>query len=57
MVHGLAGYTITGIVTADTEIAFEGTAADLKPGLVVAELEFDDDSGTLDEGGLYPPMP
>lgn len=31
----------------------EGTTADLQPGVQVAELEFDDDSGTLDEVEIY----
>ena len=49
----------TGVVTEDTEIEFEdaedseATTADLQPGVVVAELEVDDETGTLDEVEIY----
>ena len=63
---GTAGYTVTGLVTDETEIDFEdadgdesehedvderqATTADLVAGVVVAELEFeDDDHGDEDE--------
>jgi hypothetical protein len=63
-VHTFHGFSIVGTVTVDTEIEFEeyddtdveydATTADLKSGVVVAELEFDDDSGALEEVEIYP---
>lgn len=62
-------YTVTGVVTEDTEIEYDeregqetegdddeqtGTVADLQPGVEVAELEFDDETGTLEEIEIYP---
>ena len=63
------GYTITGTVTEDTEIEFEeadgdedaqedfedreATTADLVPGVQVAELEFDDETGAIEEVEIY----
>lgn len=64
------GYTVSGTVTADTEIEFderdgdetegadrEATTAELQPGTEVAELDFDDETGALEEVEIYPPLP
>ena len=66
VVTSLNGFTISGVVTADTEIEFEddedgdsdgedreATTADLQPGVSVAELEFDDESGAIEEVEIY----
>jgi len=58
-VMDFAGGLTSGVVTEDTEIEFENaeeseaTTADLQPGVVVAELEFDDETGTLEEVEIY----
>lgn len=66
-----AGYDVTGTVTGDTEITFEddeegdvsrrgsdaeGTVDDLQPGVVVAEVEFEDDGVELDSVQIYAPV-
>jgi hypothetical protein len=54
-----AGNPISGVVTTDTEVEFEdsedteATTADLQPGVVVAELEFDDETGAIEEIEIY----
>ena len=65
VVTSLNGFTISGVVTADTEIDFEddgedgdgedrdATTADLQPGVSVAELEFDDETGSIEEVEIY----
>lgn len=53
------GYTVTAVVTEETEIEFEdaddveATTDDLQPGVVVAELEFDDETGALEEIEIF----
>ncbi len=64
------GFTVSGNVTEDTEIEFderdgdetegdepEATTADLQPGVEVAELDFDDDTGALEAIEIYQPLP
>ena len=67
VVTSLNGFTISGQVTDGTEIEFEeageddsegeedqeATTADLQPGVQVAELEFDDETGALEEIEIY----
>ena len=71
VVTSTGGFTITGAVTADTEIDFEeadgdesedsdsgyedreATTADLIAGVSVAELEFDEETGALEEIEIY----
>ena len=58
LVSTLAGATLTVRVDEATEVEFEdtdedGTLADLRAGLVVAELEIDDDTGFVEEIELY----
>ncbi len=57
------GGSLTVTLTEDTEIEFDGsgsgspedaTLADVQPGMVVAELEIDDDSGEVEELELLP---
>ena len=56
------GYTVSGVVTEDTEVEFEdsedaeATTADLQPGVVVAELEFDDETWAIEEIEIYQPQ-
>lgn len=73
VVDTVHGFTISGVVTEDTEIEFEdaddegegegedsdeeGTPEDLEAGVVVAELEFDDDSGAIEEVEIYRAQP
>ncbi len=50
--------TLTFLVTEDTEIEVddadeEGTTADLTAGTLVAEIEIDDETGTLEEIEIY----
>ncbi len=64
-VASFGGATVVGTVNGDTEIEVlfrdeegeydddEGTAADLVAGRIVAEMEFDDDTGFLEEVVLY----
>lgn len=61
------GFTVSGQVTEDTEVEFEdsgedesegdedgdATTADLQPGVQVAELEFDDETGAIEEIEIY----
>lgn len=64
VVASVDGFTVTGTVTADTQIEFEhvdgtpdpGTASttDLAPGVQVAELEFRDGSTDLEKVKVYP---
>jgi len=56
------GSPLTVQVTADTEVEFEngdeeGTLADLQPGVVVAELDIDDETGTVEEIEIYQAKP
>jgi hypothetical protein len=59
VVTARAGYQVSGVVTSDTEVDFENaedteaTTADLQPGVVVAELEFDDETGAIEEIEIY----
>ena len=68
-ITSVAGYTITAVVTEDTEIEIEesedesdesesesddeGTVADLAPGVQVAEFEIDDETGAFEEIEVY----
>lgn len=64
VVTSVGGFAVTGTVTDDTEVDFEhvdgtpdpgdATTADLVPGTQVAELEFDDKTGALEEIEIYP---
>jgi hypothetical protein len=70
-VNSRFGFTVSGTVTEDTEIEFderdsdgdgdgeerEATTADLQPGVEVAELDFDDETGALEEVEIYPTLP
>jgi hypothetical protein len=59
VVTSAAGYQISGVVTQDTEVEFEdsgdteATTTDLQPDVVVAELEFDDETGAIEEIEIY----
>jgi len=59
VVTSSAGYQVSGVLTQDTEVEFEdagdteATTADLQPGVVVAELEFDDETGAIEEIEIY----
>lgn len=57
-----AGHQISGVVTQDTEVEFEdaedagdaeASTANLQPGVMVAELEFDDVTGAIEEIEIY----
>lgn len=66
-VTSLAGFTVSSVVTSDTEIELEepegfegdvedeGTTADLVPGTRVAELEIDEDTGAFESVTVYQP--
>jgi len=64
VVTSVAGFTVSATVTGATQIDFEhvdgtadpgdATTADLVPGTQVAELEFDDETGALEEIEIYP---
>ncbi len=58
VVTTVEGGTVSGVVTEDTEVEVEdsdeeGTVADLQPGVQVAELDFDDETGALDSVEIY----
>lgn len=63
VVTSVNGFIVSGMVTEDTEVELEedgedgeeagATTADLQPGVTVAEIEFDDETGAIEEVEIY----
>ncbi|GEP35169.1 hypothetical protein NSZ01_29370 [Nocardioides szechwanensis] len=63
VVTSVNGFIVSGMVTEDTKVELEedgedgegagATTADLQPGVTVAEIEFDDETGAIEEAEIY----